>query len=67
MHKANLWTFLKNRSNEIRSNEIRSNVIRSNEIRIRRETLYKYEPMSQDLSVSLSVTLCLSYLDALLS
>jgi hypothetical protein len=23
MHKANLWNFLKNRSNEIRSNEIR--------------------------------------------
>ena len=23
MHKANLWTFLKNHSNEIRSNEIR--------------------------------------------
>ena len=22
-HKANLWTFLKNRSNEIRTNEIR--------------------------------------------
>ena len=31
-HKANLWNFLKNCSNEIRSNEIRSN-----EIRIRRE------------------------------
>ena len=32
MHKANLWIFVKNHSNEIHSNEMRSN-----EIGIRRE------------------------------